>query len=498
MDIRNQLIRLRLHPFFLDILTTGMAQAAVLAANLILVGRVSKSMGVAVLGEYLLVRRISSWLLLGSQLGLGVALPRQIAYIAEDIGARAKQYLVAGLATALLFVGTVGTVAALNAQRVAQWCFGSDNRKLVFALVLLLLGSAAHSMVFGYFRGLQRVQMANLVAFGGLAVVPLLALAVTYTSHSAPTLIGATGIGLGVVSILWAAPNIATAQHLNLHFFNDVRRLLGYGVARVPGDLAVGGLLAVGPMLVSHYASIEQLSYLLLGGTCLTMAGMAFSPLGIVLLAKISRLLGAGRLQEVNEYIGHLRSAVLQVSIVVVMQALIFSQPIVLWWLGPSCIAGVPVICIVLLAVPGYMYFLAMRSVVDAASNIAYNARNLLITLAVLIALSVVIVRYFPRPWIVIGVAAATAVACYVLAFLTHWTLHTLKLSDWSPQGGLIWMVPLLGAINLTAQWAFHFEITKPAFALVVLVNLGLILLLLYKSQPEWVGFVRRVAFART
>jgi O-antigen/teichoic acid export membrane protein len=494
----NRYAHWRLHPFLFDVLTTGLTQAATVAANLILMGAVSKEMGAVVLGEYLLVRRISAWLLSGSQLGLGVALPRQIAHTVEDVKKRAGQYFLAGFTMVVVFVTSIGLVAALNAERVARWCFGSGNRGLVYAMVLLLFGTGVQTMVFGYFRGLQRMQAANLVGLGAWVVVPLVALGVTHQSNSASLLIGATGLGLAVVSVLCAIPRIASVQDFRRHFVSDARQLLTYGIARVPGDIAIGGLLTLGPMLVSHYANMTQNSYLLLGITCLTMAGVAFSPVGIVLLTRISHLLGAGRHGDVNEYVGHLRSAVLQLSLVVTVQGLIFARPLVLWWLGPSSVAGVPVICMVMLAVPAYMYFLALRSVVDAASEVAYNARNVLITLAVLIALLAAVIRFVPRDRIVIGVAAATAAAICLLAFTTHWTLRTLRLADRSPQFGPIWVAGLLGATSLAAQWASHFQITKPAFGAVLLANLGLAFLLLRKSQPEWMGFVLRVAFTRT
>ena len=489
-------MRLRLHPFFFDILTTGLTQAATLAANLILVGAVSKQMGVVVLGEYLLVKRVSSWLLVGSQLGLGIALPRQIAHAVVDVEARAKQYFLAALTVILVFVTGVGLAAALNAERVARWCLGSEKRGLVYAMLLLLFGMAAQAAVFGYFRGLERVQIANLVAFGGAVVVPLLALALTHSSHSAPILIGATGLGVTVLSLLWAIPKIA-ALRFNQRLISDARELLSYGVGRIPGDVAMGGLLALGPMLVSHHVTIVQNSYLLLGITCMSMAGVAFAPVSMVLLARISRLLATGRQRDVNEYIGHLRSAVLQLSLVLVVQGLIFARPLVLWWLGPSCVAGVPVIRMVMLAIPAYMYFAAFRSVVDASSPVAYNARNVLIALAVLIALLVAVIYVVPQERIVIATAAATTVAMCVLAVATHETLRALRLTDSATHFGPMWLAGVLGITSLAAQLAFRFQITQLAFGLVLLLNLGLTFLFLRRSQPPWLGFVMRVAFPR-
>jgi O-antigen/teichoic acid export membrane protein len=491
-------VGLRLHPFLFDVLTTGITQVATLGANLLLVGAVSKEMGLAVLGEYLLVKRISAWLLTASQLGLGVALPRQIAHTGEDVQRHARQYFLAGLTVILTLVAGVGLVAVLNAQRVARWCWGSDNRGLVYAMVLLLLGTAAQSMVFGYFRGLERVQRANLVGFGGTVIVPLLALAATHRSHSAPLLVGTTGAGLAVLALLWAVPMFAAARDFRRHIVSDARQLLAYGVARVPGEIAGGGLLALGPVVVSHYVSIADDAHLLLGITCLSMAGLAFAPVGMVLLARISRLLATGRHQDVDKFVGHLRSAAWQISVGVLLQGLIFARPLVLWWLGPSSLAGVPVIQMVMLSVPAYMYFLAMRSVLDAASPVAYNSRNVLITLAVLVALLAAVVHFVPHQDIVLGVAAATTAAMCVLAFATHRTLRTLRLADRAPEFSPILVKGLLGLISLAAQFVFHFQISKPAFALVLLANAGLAFLFFRKSQPEWVGFVLRAAFTRT
>lgn len=491
-------LRLRLHPFILDVMTTGLTQAAALGATFFLMGAVSRQMGLAALGEYLLVKRVSAWLLPATQLGLGVALPRQIAHTVIDVENRARQYFMAGFSVMLLSVAGVGLIAILNTPRVARLCFGSEKRSLLYAMVLLMFGTAAEVMVFGYFRGLERVQTANLITFSTLAVVPVLAFVVTRNSHSAPVLIGATGVGMAVVAMLWAIPKIVVTRYLRPQFVNDVRQLLTYGVARIPGDIANGGLLALGPMVASHYADMAQNSYLLVGIACLYMTGTAISPLSVVLLARISRLLAEGRRQDVNEYICHLRSGVEQFSLLLVVQGLIFARPLVLWWLGPSCSAGVPVIRVLMLAIPAYTYYAGLRSVVDAASVVAYNARNVLIAAGTLVAFSATVVLFLPPQKVVIGVAAATTLAYCVLALATHCTLRALGLAERSPQIGPMWMAGLLGLISLTAQWVFHFQISKPAFGVVMLVNFGVLFLFLRKSQPEWLGFLLRVAFPRT
>jgi hypothetical protein len=109
-----------------------------------------------------------------------------------------------------------------------------------------------------------------------------------------------------------------------------------------------------------------------------------------------------------------------------------------------------------------------------------------------------VVDRFCPQESIVLGVAAATTLAMCVLAIATHRTLRVLGVVELSPQFGLLWVGVLLGATSISAQLAFHFQITKPAFAAVLLLNAGLAFLLLRKFQPEWLGFMLRLAFFRT
>src|SRR5208282_1738213 len=106
---------------------------------------------------------------------------------------------------------------------------GLAEQGAVLCTAAALLRYGRPSDGFGYFRGLERVQMANLVSFGGTVVVPLLALATTYKRHSAPILIGAAGVGLTVVSFFWAIPRLVAVWRFGQQFLRDARQLLAYG-----------------------------------------------------------------------------------------------------------------------------------------------------------------------------------------------------------------------------------------------------------------------------
>jgi O-antigen/teichoic acid export membrane protein len=489
--------KLRLHPFFTDVFLTGITQGSILFANLLIVTLISKWIGLVALGEYLLLKRVSTWLLTGTQLGLGVALPREIAHIGEDAGRRSNQYFAAAFLSLIPLLLVFGVAAILAANTVALLCFGSQNVSLVYALLLLLAGSSLQSIVFGYYRGLQRMRFANFVQLGGLVVVPLLCLAASRNSGSATLLVEITGIGTAAISIMWATPILLKARTSWSRIVPDARKLLSFGIVRVPADIASGALLTLGPVLISHYTNGEQLSFMLLGVTCLSMTGLAFWPVVMMLLAKVSRLLAAGRSEDVKLYIQHLRSAVIQLSLLIMTQVLIFIGPLVRWWLGESYLPGVPVICTLMASIPAFMYYYATRSVLDAASPTPYNTRNLVVALAVFCAVSLAVIHAAPRAWVTIGVSAAMTVAFYVLAIATDRSLRAVKLVDRGPELHALWTVGILGAVSLTVQFICRFEIGKVAFSAVELFNIGFAVLLTRRSQPAWLTFVSRVALSR-
>jgi O-antigen/teichoic acid export membrane protein len=493
----ENLSKLRVHPFMIDILLSGATQVAILAANLVMVGLVSKSMGMAALGEYLLLKRVSSWLLTSAQLGLGIALAREIACVVNNTEARARHYFAAAFMLAIPLLAVMCAVALLLPHTLTQLLFSSQQLALIYALAFLLCGSVLQTLLFGYYRGLQRMRQANLVQLAVLVLIPLLALAALRSYRSAPLLIEATGICMVTISVAWSVPILFKSRDVTAHFLSDTRQLLSYGVVRVPGDIAFGGLLTLGPMLVAHYSSMEQLSYLLLGITCLSMTGLAFWPVVMMLLAKVSKMLGAGRHEDVKEYVQQLRSAVILLSTLVMSQAIVFAGPLVSWWLGVSSLPGVPVICTIMVAIPAFMYYYALRSVLDAASSTPYNTRNVILSLGVFCTIAFAVIRLAPHELVLLGISATMTIALYVLAIATDRSLRAVKLADRAPQTSTMWIVALLAAISLAAQLAFNFEITKIAFCIVLLANMGLALLLLRKSRPEWLIFVSRVALSR-
>lgn len=490
-------VKIRLHSFLSDVLFTGVTQALILGASLYLVGSVSRKMGLVALGEYLLLKRVSAWLLTGTQLGFGIALPREIARSVQDTERRARQYFAAAIVTVTPLLALLTSLAVVAAKPLSVLCFGTPNAPLVYSMAVLLVGSAVQSLAFGYYRGLQRMRQANLIQLGGSVVLPLMAFVLLGSARSTPLLIGVTGAGMLIVSLVWALPILIRVRDFVATYRQDVKTLLRYGIVRVPGDLADGALLALGPVLITHRTNMAEVSFLLLGTTCLTMTSLAFWPVVMMLLAKVSSLLGAGRMEDVRGYVQHLRSAVVQISCLVMTQALIFAPALVLWWLGPAYLPGVSTIRILMCAIPGLMYYYGLRSVLDAASPFAYNTRNLLIALTAFGLIAVPASIFAPGHLLLNLVAFAMTFSIYLLAIATNMSLQKLDLARSLPQWKPLWVVAIVAATSLAVQMLVRFQTTRILFVAIELANTTVLFLLLRRWRPEWIAFLNKMVLTK-
>jgi O-antigen/teichoic acid export membrane protein len=456
-------------------------------------------MGIVALGEFLLVKRLCGWFMSGTQLGLGTALPREIAHTKADLGEEAKQYLISAMAMVGFAVLTVTVVCTATPRWSAKAMLGSRNVALLYALLFLILATVVHTMLMSYYVGLQKMRMANLLQIVNNAALPMLAVAATARSHSTSLVVAAASAVQLAVACIWSVRVIAAVSELSVRkVIAHSKILLSYGLRRVPADVAGGGLFTVGPVIVAHYVSPEKIAFLLLGTICLMSASMAFAPLSVVMLTKVSSLLGMGRTSDVQTYVGHLRSAVMHVSFLVVTQALIFANPVIKWWVGGSYQTALPVMCVMILGVPAYMYFVALRTVIDAASPIAYNTRNVVAAAAFLLAGTAITARVVPADSLVMAAAMITTASVWLLAILTNNTLRKLQMGrlETSLRPFVIAAVPAL--VALAVQFGTGFNVGKIAFMFTLAVNGILLAILVRKNQPGWLLLLEQRGLVRS
>lgn len=411
--------------FVHDVALTMVAEAAAMGSSLLLTALLSRWMGARPLSEYLLLRRVLSWMVAAVVLGLATGLPRYVAHCAGSAKRSEAAYFVSALACMVPMAILTGGIMVLNRVLFARWLFGdATESSLVVALALLIVGFSIHRAVYGYYRGLLEMTRANVLEFTNAALLPLIVVAALAHSQTVARMMGITGVLMTVSAILFALPVLKRLRGTPLELRAHCRELLQYGVPRVPGDFGAAAITAIGPMLAVHFVNITKVSPLLLGLNMLLVVGYAAGPVGVVLLSKVSMMLGRNEHEAVQSRLRLLIAGVTELSVFACIQLAIFADVVVRAWVGPGFEDQMGVIRVVLLAIPFYLFFMTLRSTIDAATVKPFNTGNVMVSLGVYVGLIVMWIAIFPVQSLLMGIAASLLISQMLLAVLTARTFR--------------------------------------------------------------------------
>ncbi len=493
--------RVRWHPFFRDLGMTAATEFTILLTNLLLVSLFGRLLGAVALAEYLLLRRVVAGLQQPTQLGLGLALPRYVAHTVNRPGGEREAYFLAALSCLIGPTICLGLVLGAARQAFARWLFGNAQMThLILPLFLWLVGLAAQVAVYGYYRGCLAMGRANALQLCNMVLVPLLAVTLLFRTRSVAVLMSVVSLSMIFFSGLFAVPILrqlpsAKPSYLTQH----AAELLRYGIGRVPGIFGGAMLFAAGPMIASHFVPLAQLSYLLLGLSLVTVVSYSAAPLGLVLLSKLTMMRAQNRLGEIRTHLGYLMSAVLELSAFGCFQVLVFADVLIRIWVGPRFLEGTLVIRLLLLGVPFYLFMVAFRSALDAASWRPYNTGNTIAATALFLAVVGAATRFTSGLALLESIGGGLVAALVLLAFLTARVIRRLYglRVPWGPSAAPILFGLLLGGAGFLFHWARGARTGAVELISLELCLAALFIVVLMKRGSPWVLFLWNTAFPR-
>jgi O-antigen/teichoic acid export membrane protein len=148
--MENSFIKIK--PFFKDLVVTFFTEAIVLASFFLVYRLIAINYGVQGVGEYSLVKRIIGFFQPLFLLGLGIGLPRYIAYAASE--EERRSYAQSGFlaAAAAIIVAILSAIILKN--QFSLFFFGSvQYSDLAISSLFLFAGLAMHGLVYSYLRG---------------------------------------------------------------------------------------------------------------------------------------------------------------------------------------------------------------------------------------------------------------------------------------------------------------------------------------------------------
>jgi O-antigen/teichoic acid export membrane protein len=367
-----------------DYAGTFATEFAVMLSQVIVYKLAATWLGQTGFSEYALARRILALLQPVVMLGIGVGLPRYLA-LADGRGdsSRSARYL----AAALLCVGGFTAVVAGFLLVFRRWSsyvlFGSvEHAYLMPAVAFMLIGVSAHGILYAFLRGQLAIRQANTLQLLNNCVLPLVVF---------------TFFHKDVIGLLWGfavawtgtATIMLVLTRVTGHWTNpvgEISELMSYGLQRVPGDFALMALLALPAIFAAHLGGIHQAGLVAFALSVVNMIASLFTPIGIILLPKVSQAVGGGDLAPVRHEIALIVRLTLVLSAFIVVLVELLGGRLIRIYLGQSYGNGALIVNILVLgALPLGLYY-AMRSVIDAVHRRAINAANLLISLGLFLA----------------------------------------------------------------------------------------------------------------
>ena len=395
----------------LNYITTFLAEGVVVGGYLLAFKLIAVYSGTQGFGEYSLSRRTLSLLLPVAVLGADLGLARYVAYTDEEKSGKSPGYAGAALMVLTAGVAAVSLVLLVAAGFWGRVFFGSDSYSgLVFALPVLLAGSGLHSVAYGYLRGLQRIQAANLLLAINMGLLPLGAILLFH--GSVMEILYAMGIG-------WTVASGLVLVRLPIRFAGTkerLRELTRFGVPRMPGDIFSLLLFAMPGILVAQATDIRAAGIVAFGVAGVSMIGSGLTPVSFLLLPAAARLLAAGKVRQLRTEVIEVVGITLAGTLIVVVLLEVFAVPIVNIYLGPSFSSGVTILRLTLIGALPWAAYVTLRSVIDAHHVRPINARNLAISFLFALVLAFVL-RRFADP--TTGAVLAFVAALWLLAALT-------------------------------------------------------------------------------
>lgn len=490
---------LSLHPLARDFGLTSVTELGVLIAGLAIVSLVGRLMGVVALGEYLLLRRVLAWLQPAEQLGLGNALPRFVAYGVGGPERELRGYLGISLATGGGLAAAVCLFLYAGKTAFGRWLFGSSAMApLILPLGLIAFGMTVHNCAYGYFRGRLDLIRANILQALNVVIFPLVVVIALARTHSIPLIVSVTGLlvlGSAVATCAFVLGRGAGVGRSGVG--GTTRDLLTYGLPRVPGDFALGAFLALGPLVAMRFAPVSRVTSLLIGISILSAVSASATPVGTLMLSKVSMMLAQDRKDEVRVHLRHLLAAAVALSTFACLQLVVFADGILRLWLGQRFGGEIRVVQITILAIPFYLVYCCLRGSVDAASITAYNTRNLLLSLGLFVILLMAAAKFMPHTLILEGVAGALLLASVFLAALTLRSMQ--KLFDltmpWRLTAPGLLAAVAITAATVLAQDMIGARLTSLASLLLAIPATLAFGLVLKVTRSPWITFFVEVAF---
>jgi O-antigen/teichoic acid export membrane protein len=457
-------------PFLRDLALTAATSVATVIASLFVTRLLAGGLGPTDFGAYTIVRLVVTTVVPISTLSTGVALARYLG-LESGRGGSAAGYLSSAFGLTMVSTGAIVLVLLVARTTLATWLFGSSAYGTLIAAAAFMVGGASlFEIAYSDYRGRLQMARANLSQLLVVAIGPLVVALLWAGSASTGQIVflmGALAYPIALVLGRRVAMDAAAARQVQARS-RPRKELLRYGLPRVPGALALAGLMMLGPSLAANFFGLANAGYLAVGQYMVRIAEAAVVAFGVVAMPRVAQQLGSGDEESIRTAVTDLVALLFQVGLYVTLHLWLWADVLIPLWLGPEYVVSIPITRIVVLSLAPYLAYSLLHAIVNALEVRAVNTRTAIVALATATVVSLGL-KYAGAG--LLGVAAGSAIGFALLGLLTLAYLQRRLRLGWRQL--MLIRVVLANVPLCIVAWAAHRWLIPPDRGLASLVCLG-------------------------
>ena len=457
-----------------DLMVTLLNGVIVIGGVFFLNGLIARIHGLDVLGEFLLIKRTLSAGVGILLVGVNIALPNYLSRNFE------KSY--ADNAFILFLIITV-PMTILLIMGILLFNIKGFYSNQFWIYVLFSLGMSAQFITYALYRGYMNMVGANVFQLLGTAIIPIVVFISVATLNDALFWIGCSVTTIMVFSFLFRNKGI----HLDAITFHHSKKIIIYGVERIPSFVAQFILLAGIPIYLAQKVNFESVAYFISSLSLVRLSLIIVNPVGLVSLPRISNKLASGSIEVVTNNLIILFKAGIIISLIGTTYIYLNASLILKFWLGEFSNEGVKILKSVILALPFYAFSGLTRSPIDAISKKGYN--SIIYGIAAISMIIVIIIGgkfgYDLLNIALIGFLVSNMIAGFGSNYFIR-KLYKVKLWDFELFRDIVISLLIMLIINQIFSFFYFSKFAHFLFTSVTYVIIGTIVFILIKTG--WVA----------
>lgn len=466
------------YSFRTDYLITAINGIAVLLGVFFLNGLIARKAGLEVLGEFTFVKRIITSIVGVLLIGTNVSLPY---YLGRE---KEKSYVISAIILFVLLSLPVMIIIGLLIRKSLIPGLIADR---YFSYSIYFISVLIQFLVFALYRGYLNMIVANILQLFGTAIIPIAVFASTNDLD-----IALLWSGIITLSIMVSFLLIKIDIHISvIKVWDSTRKLIKYGVVRIPGFIAQFILLAGLPLLIAGKITKSELAFVNVGISLVRLSLIGVMPLGFVLLPRIANQLEKDRYTIIAKNISLLIKTFIFFGCLVTIFIFLNSEMVINIWLGVKSLFGSTILKYIILAFPFFTLTSILRTPIDAGSTKGYNswvysigAISFLTTYYLISLVKISVVTAGVSAFIV-GQIVTAVISLYIIK-----KLYIIRLSECL---NIIVDVCVIGALMFLANYFLSIytqsqEIVFTCFSLTFFLGA---LYYYYGYKPKWLNDVK-------